>query len=162
MLPKCYQAPFWVLTTCYQTVTKLLTTSAPDGTKIRKSRGVGVGTRGDVVRIIRRDAVRPHSPTHEPRIHTPTDFIIHALGGRGSDGSGDGSPVSGRRRSDDRADGGQTARAGEGLSNCRRVAPHRDVGGWGVSSTLAVRQCFAQVQFVHHCMEAPCPILPQR
>ena len=39
-----------------------------------------------------------------------------------------------------RADWGQTARSGKGLSNYRRVAPHRGVGGRVVSSSLRVVQ----------------------
>ena len=41
-----------------------------------------------------------------------------------------------------RADGGQKARAGKGLSNYRRVAPHRGVGEGVVSSSLCVVQLF--------------------
>ena len=77
-------------------------------------------------------------PREGTPIHPPRDLIIYALGGRGSDGSGEGSHVSHRRRSDMRADWGQTARSGKGLSNYRRVAPHRGVGGRVVSSSLRV------------------------
>ena len=65
MLPKCYQIVTKMWQVCYHyvtkllpNVTKLLPKSASGVTKIRKSRGVVVGTRGEVVRIIRQDAVQ--------------------------------------------------------------------------------------------------------